>query len=63
MRQQPPHPRLYWRGKDLDDLSRDELLEIVMYMNHQITLAMDATDKLVRMHEAARHWQEKTPAY
>jgi hypothetical protein len=52
---------MYWMGRDIETLSRDELLDIVVYMNSQIKLAMDATAKLVRMHEAAKQWKEKNP--
>jgi hypothetical protein len=55
----PPRIKLYWMNKEVEDLSRGELIDLVMYMNQQITLAMDATAKLIRMHDAAKRWKEK----
>jgi hypothetical protein len=59
MFEQAARTKLYWMGKEVEELSRGELLDLVMHMNQQITLAMDATSKLVRMHEAAKQWKEK----
>lgn len=49
-----------WMGRDIDALSREELLEVVSYLNRQLESARQATRSIIEMNNLARRLAPKS---